>query len=93
MMGNAITTPGQSHPNTWYDLLHLTVTDRTYIVFSVTLCKDAYITLSEIAGLTLHNTYEIIIGYNDNKESMIMYERGGDRLTQIDIEGFQAAIF
>ena len=87
MMANAFTSPGQLHPSTWYDLLHLTVTDRNYIVFSVKLCKDAYITLSEIAGLTLYNTYEIIIGYQENSESLILYERGGERLVTVQTPG------
>ena len=62
--------------------MHLTVTGHYHVTFTVQQCKEAYIVLSEIPGITLYNAYEIQLGISENTESRILQERGGTELVR-----------
>lgn len=66
----------------WYDLIHFTVTGHYHFIVRVTQCKEAYLVLSEIPGITLYNSYEIQLGINGNTESRILHNRGGTELVR-----------
>ena len=38
-----------------------------YFLFYVKACKEAHIALAELPGVTTYNTYEVILGADDNK--------------------------
>lgn len=47
------------------------------ILFKVRACSDAHVVLAEYFAITDYNVYEIIIGQNSNRRSVITYGRNG----------------
>lgn len=61
----------------WY-----TPASQKNILFKVRACSDAHIILAEYYAVTDYNVYEIIIGQNSNRKSIITYGRNGVALDE-----------
>ena len=63
----AVVTPEQYAYKTYW----MTVFDTHYLIFTVRACSNAHIILANRPGIADFDSFEIIIGYNDNKETVI----------------------
>jgi len=54
-----------------YGSLQYSLTDKMELIIGVHACRDATIALSEIPGILAHRTYELVIGANDNTQTIL----------------------
>lgn len=78
MLGFAHQTGGESGDS--YSRILMSVVGANEFVFGVAACRDAYIAMSQVPGIYTHFTYELVIGAQDNTETMLYSAVGGNLL-------------
>lgn len=68
-------------PSKNYNQLSKSIFGQDSVVFRVQACKDAHLTLSTLFNNVNSDTYEVIIGGNNNTQSFIR-----DRATMTDVQ-------
>ena len=76
-----------SIPGLGYDQTWLTSLQQNHIVISIQACEDAWIALSRYYGNTKISAFEIGIGMEKNKKSVIGRQVGGPYQTEVETPG------
>lgn len=66
-----------------YDSFWMTVYDDHSLVFTVQACSNAQLILCELPGIAGSNCFEYVIGYNQNKETILRKGKGGQVVSTV----------